>query len=77
MEEEKNNTDKSIKNETPLLLGKKREAPFPPLDENTEDKKNEKNVKNNKIEENSSNININNNNIINDNNLTKCKRKNI
>ena len=74
VEEEKINSNKSIKNETPLLLGKKREAPFPPLDENPEDKKNEENVKKNKIEETSSSINIINNNI-NDNNLTKCKRK--
>lgn len=67
--EEKNISDKSIKNEKPLLLGKKRESPFPSLDENAEDKKNEENGKKNKIEE----TNLNNN--INDNNLTKCKRK--
>jgi len=68
-EEEKLNSDKEVKNEVPLLLGKKRESPFPPLDDIPEDKKIEENGKKNKIEE----TNINNN--INDNNLTKCKRK--
>ena len=57
-------------------LGKKRST-IPPLEDNPEDKKNEENVKKTKIEETSSNININNYNNINDNNLTKCKRKKI
>ena len=71
-EEEKLNSDKNIKNEIPLLLGKKREAPFPPLDDMLKDKKIEENGEKNKIEETSSNVN---NDNINDNNLTKCKRK--